>query len=250
MKTLLLTLLLLPALCYAQVKKPAPRSVSSTPRQSPTMNGIGTFKIGLTSVKDVASFCAKSSISLQSSYSLQQSREAGDSTVAFIVPYESPDDYADASYLASPCPEVTVIYFPLLTISTVEIREVALRFYNDKLIEINTSSPGELAEAFELKYGAPITTSLTKASKCIYRLTGNKVVYQDKTFFGRWYNGGVVAESYLSKSRNAKCEEEYSQQFSVRDQAKVNLVASKENVLRRNAAVKNNAVKRKNLSEL
>jgi hypothetical protein len=246
MKTLLFALLLLPVLCYAQAKK----TVSAPRRQTPSMSGLGPFKIGKTSVADVAALCRSSGISLQESYSLHKTRESGDSTVAFVVPYESEDDYADASSLSSPCPNVTVIHFPRFTVASIEVQELTLRFYNKLLVEVSTLSPGELAEAFTLKYGPPVTSSLTSISTCLYRLTGNKVPFHNETFFGRWYNGGIVAVSYLSKSHNARCEEELSEQFSIEDEAKTKLISASEETLRKAASIKSKAVKRSKLSDL
>jgi hypothetical protein len=195
MKTLLFLLLLLPALCYAQAKKPVSQQAKAVPRQIPAMNGVGPFKIGLTSMKDIAQLCVSSGISLQSSYSANRTRPSADSTLAFVVPYESEDNYADASPLSSPCPNVTVVYFPKFTIASFEVQDVILRLYNNVLFEVTTSESSELAKAFKLKYGPPVVSTLSKTSTCLYRLTGNKVPLHDQTFFERWYNGNIVALS-------------------------------------------------------
>jgi hypothetical protein len=246
MKTLLLALLLLPVFCYSQAKK----TVSTPRRQTPSMNGLGPFKIGQTSVADVAALCRSSGISLQESYSMHQTREAGDSSVAFVIPYESEEDYIDASPLSSPSPNVTVIYFSKFTVASIEVRELILKFYNKVLVEVSTFSPGELEEAFTLKYGPPIKSSLTSTSTCLYRLTGNKVPFRNETFFRRWYNGNIIAQSYLSKSHNARCEEELSEQFSIEDEAKMKLISASEEAVRKAASIKSKALKRSKLSDL
>lgn len=172
------------------------------------MTGLGPFKIGQTTTSELVKLCASANISLQSSYSLHASREAGDSTVAFIVPYESAEDYPDASSLSSPAPNVTVFYFPAYSVADIAIEGLTLKFYKGVLASISMEGFGDLPAAFELKYGKATLSTLTNSSTCLFRLTGNKTTYKDESFFQRWYNGDIVALYLVGASRDANCKKE------------------------------------------
>lgn len=194
--------------------------------------------------------CAAAGMALQESYSMHSDTEAGDSAIAFRIPYESPDKYPDASPDASPSPHVMVYYLPSFTVADIKIREVILKFYDGVLAEIKSQSPGELPEMFEIKHGKPNVTTLVTPRTCLYRLTGNKVTYKDESFFGRWYNGDIEALSFLGKFRDSNCKEELVQSFSVTSTSKAKLIEASEKVaLLAEKAKTRNELKRK-LSDL
>jgi hypothetical protein len=240
--------ILLVSLSKAQAQHP--QATNQAKKQTPSMTGIGAFKIGQTTPADVARVCAEAEISLQESYSLSATRDAGDSLVAFRVPYESPDEYADASDLASPDPQVSVIYFPEYTVSSVKIEELVLKFYKGLLYEIRTTTPGELPDAFKLKYGKPELRTLATPTSCVYKLTGRKVAYKDESFFERWYNGDIVALYYLGGYRDKNCVRQVSTGFSIKNEVKAKAVEAAEALALKARQVKQDGAKRKRLSEL
>ncbi|NML67584.1 hypothetical protein HHL22_20480 [Hymenobacter sp. RP-2-7] len=174
----LLFMLLLPFLSWGQAQK-----MATTHRQVPSLLGIGPFLINETTEADLSKICLRAGISLQESYSLHPEREAGDSIIAFRIPYESEDTYSDASYLASPSKHAIVYYLPEFTVGDIKINELSLTIYNGKLVKIYTSRLDDLPELFKAKYGVPVVSSLKSATKCVYKLSGRTVAYNDESFF-------------------------------------------------------------------
>ena len=105
-----------------------------------------------------------------------------------------------------------------------KIKGLKMTFYKDVLFEIECDSNKKLEEALKLKYGEPEFKLEKKQVSCIYKYTGNKVNYEDKTFMQTWENGNIKAVNYTIFWHNDKCEDMFLKSLIISDFSKKDIV--------------------------
>jgi hypothetical protein len=139
-------------------------------QSKPKVTGLGSYTIGITTPKDVAS-----------SYYSEELVKMLDST-------------------ATPCTHVRTFTRMYEEIAGVSIMNLQLRFYDDTLCSIKCDYTEELTDAFHLKYGKGIPEYYTYPSDC--KRKGSKYIVTGE----RWKNGNVSAILVKRKGFDDECK--------------------------------------------
>jgi len=101
----------------------------------------------------------------------------------------------------------------------IEIKSVQLKFFKNRLIEINCDGDSKLEEALTLKYGEPKKNLKEKENKFTYTYTGNTVTKTDQTFTSEWTTNdkNISCTSVLSKWYSSKGEASYLSYINLAD---------------------------------
>lgn len=258
MNQFLFLCLLLPAVATAQVIKPAPKTgakaAAKVPpvahRQSAGLEGLGRFKINKTTPAVIEEVTKELGCTVQHAYSMTRLSAAEDSSVVFKLDYESSDEYPDATYHASACPDAQVFFIPNYSVAEIPLKGLCLTFYKGLLARIDVEGAKDLAEAFEVKYGAPKMDVTRTPVPCIYVNTGNRTSYTNETYVSHWYNGPLNASYTLSKYYNSECKPQYLSFLLLGDEQKMGIIGRCHDAGERAKTATINAAKRKKLGEL
>jgi hypothetical protein len=250
MKKILLALLFLPCIAMAQTKKTVHSATATAHHQSAGMDGLGRFKINKTTTAVIDDLCKELDVPLQHGYSMMRLAGLDDSIAVMEVDYQSRDEFPDASQFSNGCAGYRAVYLPNYTIADIALKGIVLKFYNNVLIGIQVENPSTLAEAFAVKYGKPALKVTRTPKVCLFTNTGNKVTYQDESFYSTWYNGSVTANSTTAKYYDSHCTEQYLSFFTIEDEHKLATVEACGRVVEKNAQAKGLKAKKQKLSDL
>ena len=183
-------------------------------KKQTNISGLGIFKIGKTEIAiidDLEKELTTKLVVTSDSYELVKAK--GKSNLIFQLVPKNKTGYDQFSI----CPDVKEYLIPVYNIADMQIENLKLKFYKDVLFEISCDSTERLEEALKLKYGEPDMEVEKKSISCIYKYTGNKVTYEDKTFTSTWENGNINANNYIMFWHNDQCEERFLRTFYIRD---------------------------------
>lgn len=118
------------------------------------------------------------------------------------------------------CAVVRKFYRHSEEIGGVDIKELELWFYADRLYKLQCNYTDDIKEAMLDKYGKPTTANTKrKEVKCIYKLTGRTSdVLISETTQRTWVNNGIVAVLLYSLDHDSKCEPIDRSYFSIFNQ--------------------------------
>jgi hypothetical protein len=202
----------------SQVHKPAPPA-----RQSPGLDGIGLFRIGVTDTTDLQAFAKSKGTFVGVMEDEADVYTPTDETkIALVVPSED-GNYTVHSTL---CPKAQVYYLSSYEVAGIRLSEVYLTFYSKKLIEFKCEYSSELVDALTLKYGKPKTDIKERPRNCVFVHTGNKITYKDVTTRESWENGGIHASATIMKWYDSSCEKHLGSYFAISNSHQVLTVYS------------------------
>ena len=188
-------------------------------RQSPGLNGIGAFKINVTTTADIELLASKTGQPVMRTQSLQRLNYAADSAIVLeVLPNK---DILDASDQAIACPGYRVLFLPTYKVAGFTLRQVYLRFYAGRLIDIVPEWNEDLNEALALKHGKPYARAKVAAVGCVFVNNGNRITHKAIEATEEWFNGSIRAVSYSSRRYDGQCREILSKSFHIGNDAKL-----------------------------
>jgi hypothetical protein len=206
---------------HAQTKpaaKPVAKSVAKpSPPQAPALKGVGIFRIGESADTVLAVVLKNLNRSLVTYSSSTDILTHTNDMDVIDVKMDSVDTYQNEFAMYSP--NARVLYLRSYPVADIEIQNLYLTFYNNKLCRIEADYSSELEQAFTDKYGKGEASVTQKPISCSYRLTGQKFTEKEITAVKRWYNKNVVATSYLSSYYDSKCKQQFVSFFKLIDRA-------------------------------
>lgn len=204
MKYLLFVALALPVLSMGQNK----------------MEGIGQFKINITTIQDIGQFAKGLGIEVKTSNQILDFTSDGTSTGKIMFVISNQEDEFLNSPFAPVLEKEKVLFMDVLNVSGIKMREVYMRFWNDTLYKIETEGSDELSEALKLKYGNPFVEKKEKPIQC---RSGAGVQYNEKavTYTSRWPGtNGIQGIAVLGKNFDSKCKARMFSTFTILDSSK------------------------------
>jgi len=115
------------------------------------------------------------------------------------------------------CPEVVVFSIPTYKVAGIEITNMHLYFYQNKLVRISSDGSYSLMNALETKYGAPQFYTHEGTTEVTLKATKSKIDMPEKTYFNTWNNEGISATCTLTDSFDEDGVKELSSFFWIED---------------------------------
>ncbi|MDY0216980.1 MAG: hypothetical protein RBS19_08505 [Bacteroidales bacterium] len=168
------------------------------------IEGIGVFKIGKTKIKIINQIAEDNNTVLKwySDYSdTEWLKYFRGIEIAELFP--NLQDSSKNPLRTSYCPNVRVFFINAYKIAGINLLNIHLRFYNDKLIEFYCDYSNELLDALSIKYGKPKKNNYL--SNCSVLNKSNRISYsciywENKTIiagFNKEERDSVILNSYF-----------------------------------------------------
>jgi len=143
--------------------------------------------------------------------------------------------YNEKEYLsgASSVPEVAVYFIKEMEISSIPIKNIYLKFYNNKLYSFKSDYSTELTNAMELKYTEFKRSILRDTTQCLAKNTGNRYDLIGSKFYTKWENGNISAESMAGDYYDDHCQKKYISWFTYGKRDVVDVISGKEEEIRK-----------------
>lgn len=187
--------------------------LESIKTNSNTLDGLGIFRIGKTTIADLEKYIADNGLKIvESTERLYEPKNK--ENVALLKVNE--ENFEKSPVFYSFCPDTKVYILPVYSVAKIQIKNIRLKFYKDILFNMTCDYTEELTDALELKYGKPAIKSEEK--KPVLCDSPEK---KDERFEMNWNeeNDNIKAFYVISKYYSVDCKVAYLSYVSIIDVA-------------------------------
>lgn len=180
--------------------------------QTPKVEGLGRFKIKSTKVTVIDSLTDELKAKLvpvKTYLEYLDKRDKGKKVNVFeLLPNP-------AEEVAPPGPDVRYFLLKEYTISGIKVEDMELKFYKDTLMEITAAGSKEVKDAFQAKYGDPVSEMEKKNISCTLQTTGADITLDGYNITNTWKNGDIEAIITDRKDYKYDCTLYYSDDLEI-----------------------------------
>jgi hypothetical protein len=207
-KLLILCLILASINCFSQNKSVLVKTVKRDADPNGFL-GIGVFKIG--SDTSVLMTFAKQNIDTIRDCSdfenLLYAREKnGEGDITQLLRLKRSQEQGNIGLIESYCPQVTEYYISRYIVSGILIKNIRLKYFQNKLVQFSSDFSNEIKDALTVKYGKSSLSVESKKLSCMHNLTGIATPLVEKTYTEKWTNGPIRVLSVLYDKYDDKCK--------------------------------------------
>ncbi len=184
-------------------------------RAQPKKIGIGSFEINKTTVDIIQKLSEETAVKItQASGAPENYNDL--KTTRILELLAKPGSYGSIDPYAPEVKQERVFYLDCYFVSSVLLKDLYLKFWNDTLYSIDCQGSGDIEQAMVLKYGNPKEDGETKTVTCRNGL-GIEFTKQEASFYNTWWlvPSKVLASSNQRHYLDDKCKEQFSFTFYI-----------------------------------